>query len=354
MMVGRLALEYMQLIRIQGTQRKPLKPVMQKIATLMLSLWLSTSTQLHDHGTIPNVLTKDWIVNHPKYKHLFSGIGRFECAPVSIEMKSDVEPIQKAARRVPLALKDKFSKEIQSMVDAGILTKLTPEMPAPQWLNSFVVVKKPNGNLCACLDLTDLNKSIIRPVCNKRTLEEIIDLLKGSHYFAVFDSTKSFFHVPIDEASRQLKAMLTPVDIYLYNVLAMALSNATDIFESCMRNIVAGLEGVVNIADDVLVFATKYEKFNVISFLDNCVQHDLHLNPDKIHINVNSVPFFGQTLTKHGLMMEENKRKVVHEWPIPTNIVINLTFICLINYMPFDCNKVGRKLRWSLREFDLT
>ena len=89
------------------------------------------------------------------------------------------------------------------MVDSGILTKLTPGMPTPDWLNSFVIVKKPNGNLKVCLDLMDLNKSIIRPVCNMRTLEEIIDLLKGSLYFAVFYYTKSFFHVPIDDDSRQ-------------------------------------------------------------------------------------------------------------------------------------------------------
>ena len=101
-------------------------------------------------------------------------------------MKPDAEPVRKAARRVSLALKDKFTKEIQSMVDSGILTKLTPGMPMPEWLNSFVLVKKPNGNLRVCLDPTDLNKSIIRPVCNMRTLEEIIDLLKGLVYFAVF------------------------------------------------------------------------------------------------------------------------------------------------------------------------
>ena len=63
------------------------------------------STQTAD-GTIPNILTKGWIVNHPKYKHLFSGVDKFKCAPVSIEMKPHVEPVQKAARRVPLALKD--------------------------------------------------------------------------------------------------------------------------------------------------------------------------------------------------------------------------------------------------------
>ena len=82
-------------------------------------------------------------------------------------------------------------------------------------------------------------------------------MLKGSMYFAVFNSTKSFFHVPLDHESKQLTVMLTPIGIYLYNVPTMGLSNATDIFEKCMRNIVDRLKGVVNIADDFLVFALK-------------------------------------------------------------------------------------------------
>ena len=62
-------------------------------------------------GIIPSILTKDWIVTNPKYKHLFSGIGHFKCNSVKIEMKPDAEPVRKAERRVPLALKDKFTKE---------------------------------------------------------------------------------------------------------------------------------------------------------------------------------------------------------------------------------------------------
>ena len=138
-------------------------------------------------------------------------------------------------------------------------------------------------------------------------------------YFAVFDSTKSFFHVPLDKGSKQLTPMLTPIGIYLYNVLAMGLSNATDIFEKYMRNIVDGLEGIVNIADDVLVFPTMYDKFkeNVINFLDRC---ELHPNPEKIRINVDSVPFFGQTLMKDGLQMDANKWQVIQNWPQPKNV----------------------------------
>ena len=232
---------------------------------------------------IPLTLTREWIINHEKYKHLFQGIGRFKCNPISIEMQEGSTPVRKPARKVPLALCEKFKQEIDSMVKAGILTEVTPEMSTPEWLNSFVIVKKPNGNLRVCLDPTDLNKHIIHPICNMRTLEEITDMLKGSMYFAVFNSTKSFFHVPLDCESKQLTAMLTPIGIYLYNVLAMGLSNATDIFDKCMQNIVDELQGVVNIADDVLVFATRYEKFkeNVINFLDRCVEHDLHLNPEK-------------------------------------------------------------------------
>ena len=217
--------------------------------------------------------------------------------PIFIEMQEGSTPIRKPARKVSLALHEKFKQEIDSMVKNGILTEVTPEMSTPKWLNSFVIIKKPNSNLRVCLDPTDLNKHIIRSICNVRTLEEITDMLKGSMYFAVFDSTKSFFHVPLDHESKQLTVMLTPIGIYFYNVLTMGLSNATDILEKCMRNIVDGLEGVVNIANDVLVFATKYDKFkeNVINFLDRCVEHDLRLNPEKIRINVDCTIFWTDT-----------------------------------------------------------
>ena len=135
--------------------------------------------------------------------------------------------------------------------------------------------------------------------------------------------------------SKQLTVMLTPIGIYLYNVITMGLSNATDIFKKCMQNIVDGLEGVVNIANDVLVFATKYDKLkeNVINFLDRCIEHNLHLNPEKIRINVGSVPFFGQTLMKDGLQMDANKWQVIPNWPQPKNVKELQSFLGSVNYL---------------------
>ena len=103
-------------------------------------------------------LTKQAIINHPKYAHLFSGIGHFRCKPVHITMKQNGTPVQKPPRRVPIAMKDKFKQELDSMEAQGIISKYDGCDVSPAWLNSFVIVKKPNGTSRVCLDLIDLNK----------------------------------------------------------------------------------------------------------------------------------------------------------------------------------------------------
>ena len=126
-----------------------------------------------------------------KVKHLFKGIGKFNMPPVSATLKDDAQPIQKPPRKVPLGMKHPFKEELDRMENAGIILKYDSiSGPAPEWLNSFVTVRKPNGSLHICLDPTDLNKHIVHPVCNSYTLDEIIDKLKGSLFFAVFDYYK--------------------------------------------------------------------------------------------------------------------------------------------------------------------
>ena len=106
-----------------------------------------------------SVLSKERIVSG-RFKRIFSGVGQFPIEPVDIVLSEDNEPVQKPAHRVPLAMKEKFKKELHAMAKAGIISKLDRNTPTP-WLNSYVIVKKPNGSLRICLDPTDLNKYIV-------------------------------------------------------------------------------------------------------------------------------------------------------------------------------------------------
>ena len=124
-------------------------------------------------------------------------------------------------------------------------------------------------------------------MCNSHTLDDVSHLLKDPKHFSVFDATKGFFHLPIDALSRLLTAMLTPEGVYVFNVLTMGLCNAGDLFESALCDLLSGLPGVTNIADDLLIYGSTQEEHdaNVIHFLECCLEIDLHLNPDKVKIN---------------------------------------------------------------------
>ena len=51
-------------------------------------------------------------------------------------------------------------------------------------------------------------------------------LLKEAKFFSVFDTTKGFFQVQLDADSCLLTAMLTPFGIYVFNIMAMGLTNS--------------------------------------------------------------------------------------------------------------------------------
>ena len=202
------------------------------------------------------------------------------------------------------------------MAKAGIISKLDRNTPTP-WLNSYIIVKKPNGSLRICLDPTDLNKYVVRPVCNSRTL--------------VFDATKGFFHLPLSAKSRLLAAMLMPEGVYVFNILAMGLCNAGDLFESALQDLLSDLPGVKKIADDILVFGSTQEEHDVsvIRFLERCLEMDLHLNPD----NCKSVPFFGMVLTADRIEPDPKKVETIEKWPVPQNVTELQSFLGSVNYL---------------------
>ena len=300
----------------------------------------NTGNVNNGHGTsmvhtMPGTLTKQSILTHLRYLHLFSGIGRFWCKPVHIMVKPHSTPVQKPPRRVPIAMRDKFKQELDSMEAQGIISKYDGCNTSPEWLNSFVIVKKSNGSLCICLDPTDLNKEIVRPVYNSQTIDDMVHKLKDAKYFVIFNTSKGFFHIPLDAESKVLTAMLTPFGIHVYNVLAMGLSNATDVLEICIHEVLQDLKGCTNIADDVLVYGSMYEYFktNVLAFLDHCVQEDMHLNPDKVKLDCPEVPFFRNVLSKDGFSPDTRKVELIQQCPMPTNQTELQSFLGTVNYL---------------------
>ena len=209
----------------------------------------STSNTIPSESTaICQGIVKDQVLS--KYNKVFTGLGRLKVTPVKIHLKPGVKPQQKPCRRVPIAIRGKFKEELDSMEGQGTIKKLDKNTVTP-WLNSFVNVGTDDGRLRVCLNPTGLNPYINRQVCNSYTLDEISYMLKDAKVMSVVDANKGFFQIPLDEESKLLTAMSTPYGVYIFNVLAMGLSLASDVFEITIRDITKDLKGVFNIADDI-------------------------------------------------------------------------------------------------------
>ena len=75
-----------------------------------------------DETSISSGLTKGDVLE--RYHDVFSGLGKLKVDPVKIHLKKGTEPVRRPCRKVPIALRPKFKKELDSSVEKGILTKL--------------------------------------------------------------------------------------------------------------------------------------------------------------------------------------------------------------------------------------
>ena len=111
---------------------------------------------------------------------------------------------------VPIHLKEIFKKEIDKMLQAGVLKPVTEATP---WINSIVLVesKDKSGNLklCICLDLTNLNKAIIHEPSHFKMPDDIAHLIADICIMTVCACRKGYWHQEQDESSSFLTTFNT-------------------------------------------------------------------------------------------------------------------------------------------------
>ena len=80
--------------------------------------------------------------NHRQFCHstpkCFKGIGHFPGPLYKFQLKPDTKPTRHTPRKVPVHLQDSFRKEMDSLVEQGILEMVR----ANSWVNSCVIVEK--------------------------------------------------------------------------------------------------------------------------------------------------------------------------------------------------------------------
>ena len=68
------------------------------------------------------------------------------------------------------------------------------------------------------------------------------------------DANSGFWQIEFTKQSSLLATFITPFDTYHFNLFPFGITSAPEHFQRCMSEVLQGLEGVVCLIDDILIY----------------------------------------------------------------------------------------------------
>ena len=293
-------------------------------------------THAHQPASKPIQSKEDLIEQYP---NCFNGIGKFE-GEYHITTDPLVPPVIHPPRRIPISLKDDIEKELVEMVSDGIIIKIKEGEPT-RWVNSLVYRRKQNGRLRLCLDPKDLNTAIQREHHAIPTLEQILPKLHEAKFFSIVDAKCGYWSVVLDEESSYLTTFNSPFGRYRFKRMPFGLKMSQDIFQAKIDQTFEGCEGVVGIADDIVISGKTAEEHDrsLHNMMSRCQNTGLRLNPDKCFIKQEKIKFYRLFCGPDGIQPDPDKVTALKQMAPPTSSKELQAFLGLATYMaPFIPN----------------
>ena len=255
-----------------------------------------------------------------KYPNIFDGIGNLGKL-YHITLRNNSSPYSiSSPRRVPLHLKDAVKSTLDTLESQNIIVKITQPT---NWCAPMVVVPKKDNKVRICVDYTALNKSVqTEHIVLPEITETLAQIDPAAKYFSKLDATSGFYHIPLDPESQLLTTFITPFGRYAYLRLPMGITSAPERFQCEMFDIVVGLKGVVNVADDTLVFGCNKEEHDerLDKVLKRFEEKGLRLNKNKCIFGVQKLVFLGHVVSNNGISIDSEKLKAILEMPAPSDV----------------------------------
>ena len=191
-----------------------------------------------------------------RYEELFKGtLGEWPDDEVSIELKPDATPYHCGKPiRIPHIHLETLKKEIDRLLEIGVLEVVEGSNAGPWCAPSFIIPKK-DGRVRFITDYRELNKHIRRKPWPMPHIMDMIQDIGSFTYVTALDLSMGYYHFRLDDKSSEMSTFVLPFGIYKYRRLPMGLNISPDIFQEKMSRLFADLPFVKIYLDDVLIFS---------------------------------------------------------------------------------------------------
>ena len=201
-----------------------------------------------------------------------------------------------------------------------------------------------------CIDLSKLNDSVLRERHILPTVDQTLSLLADAKVFSKLDCNSAFLQIPLSPESQLLTTFITPMGRFCFRRVPFGISSASEHYQKRISAILQGLEGVVCLIDDILVFGRDQTEHDdrLHAVLQRLLGAGVTLN-DKCVLSVPELKFVGNIVGKNGVRADPDKISAVINMLPPTNVSEVRCFLGMINQLAKFSPQLA-ELSASLRE----
>ncbi len=277
----------------------------------------------------PKMTVDEILDQHPS---VFNGQGLMRDFKADIKLKPGSSPRFFKARPVPYALRDKVERELNRLVEEGILKKIDKS----DWAAPIVVVPKAdktNIRICGDYKVT-VNQCLEENIYPLPTAEDLFSKLAGAKVFTKLDLTNAYQQVELTADSKPLLVINTHKGLYEYQRLSFGVSTAPALFQSIMDQILQGLDGVESLLDDILIGTATEEEHKVMleEVLRRLDHYGVKVKLSKCRFMTTSVEYLGHRIDGEGVHPLKSKTEAIAKAPQPTNVTELRAFLGMVNY----------------------
>jgi transposase InsO family protein len=263
---------------------------------------------------------------------LFSGkLGCYPHEKVHLELNDKARPFHHRPYPIPHAHMQVFKEELDRLEELGVLSKTGPA----KYLSPTFIIPKKDGRVRWVSDFRTLNTMITRKVYHLPRIHDILRKRSRYLYFTKLDISMQYYTFELDDASKEVCTICTPLGNYRYNRLPMGIKQSPDIAQQIMETLLRPHTETDVYIDDIGIFAQRsWEEhllslYNVLKLLQD---NNFTVNPLKCEWAVKETDWLGYWLTPEGVKPWRKKIEPILAILPPSSISELRSFVGSVNF----------------------
>ncbi|CAF1376072.1 unnamed protein product, partial [Rotaria sordida] len=158
--------------------------------------------------------------------------------------------------------------------------------------------------------------------------------VKNQMKFTKLDLSDTYLQVELDEQTKNLVIINIPLGLFRYNRMQFGISNAPEIFQRIIDQVIVGVPNCVSYRDDILLTGANVEEHLrtlEMVFLKRS-EFGFRCNPEKYLFFQDEVSYLGGIINKNGKRPDPKRVEAIINMSAPKNVKELEAFIGKVNY----------------------